>query len=354
MYALHPLHLPPRSAAAQGRRAGASARRRRPARPGGLRRRRGRPAGAAGARAMWPTCLGPCRLSADQVIEEEPDDSPFTARRPGHRPETGQLLRWLLGSRRQRRGAGARQVAEVVISQLDKMRSVWNRAPAESVQQTVSRRRPIMAGLNSRTDRCLNPGRPAQANPPLRIDSISPGPTGARSACPRARQRPGGRPERALAAGSRHGSPERIRIWGAAFVVSLMERARVCRTRPEALPAGLAPRHGLAPPAHPRLTAAGPGLRGALAGVWGRARHGPAGRRIFPALQGRPGPDRHHRRLLREAGIGAAGHHGSPRPPENHRDGAAGAVCAYTRTVWRGTRKPLASHQPRPSARPDH
>ena len=74
--------------------------------------------------------LRDCRLSADQVIEEEPDDSPFTARVRATVPETGQLLRWLLGC-----GANVEVLApakwrEVVISQLDKMRSVYGTGSA--------------------------------------------------------------------------------------------------------------------------------------------------------------------------------------------------------------------------------
>lgn len=74
--------------------------------------------------------LRDCRLSADQVIEEEPDDSPFSARVRATVPETGQLLRWLLGC-----GANVEVLApakwrEVVISQLDKMRSVYGTGSA--------------------------------------------------------------------------------------------------------------------------------------------------------------------------------------------------------------------------------
>ncbi len=74
--------------------------------------------------------LRDCRLSADQVIEEEPDDSPFSARVRATVPETGQLLRWLLGC-----GASVEVLApakwrEVVISQLDKMRSVYGTGSA--------------------------------------------------------------------------------------------------------------------------------------------------------------------------------------------------------------------------------
>ena len=74
--------------------------------------------------------LRDCRLSADQVIEEEPDDSPFSARVRATVPETGQLLRWLLGC-----GANVEVLApakwrEVVISQLDKMRAVYGAGDA--------------------------------------------------------------------------------------------------------------------------------------------------------------------------------------------------------------------------------
>jgi len=41
--------------------------------------------------------LRDCRLAENQVIEEEPDDSPFKARVRVTVPETGQLLRWILG-----------------------------------------------------------------------------------------------------------------------------------------------------------------------------------------------------------------------------------------------------------------
>lgn len=74
--------------------------------------------------------LRDCRLSENQVIEEEPDDSPFTARVRATVPETGQLLRWLLGC-----GANVEVLApakwrEVVISQLDKMRAVYGAGDA--------------------------------------------------------------------------------------------------------------------------------------------------------------------------------------------------------------------------------
>ena len=69
--------------------------------------------------------LRDCRLSADQVIEDEPDGSPFSARVRATVPETGQLLRWLLGC-----GANVEVLApakwrEVVISQLEKMAAIY-------------------------------------------------------------------------------------------------------------------------------------------------------------------------------------------------------------------------------------
>ncbi len=74
--------------------------------------------------------LRDCRLSENQVIEEEPEDSPFSARVRATVPETGQLLRWLLGC-----GANVEVLApakwrEVVISQLDKMRAVYGAGDA--------------------------------------------------------------------------------------------------------------------------------------------------------------------------------------------------------------------------------
>ncbi|MCK6386551.1 MAG: WYL domain-containing protein [Zoogloea sp.] len=72
--------------------------------------------------------LRDCRLSADQTIEDEPDDSPFSARVRATVPETGQLLRWLLGC-----GANVEVLApakwrEVVVSQLEKMGAIYGPA----------------------------------------------------------------------------------------------------------------------------------------------------------------------------------------------------------------------------------
>lgn len=69
--------------------------------------------------------LRDCQLSENQVIEEEPEDSPFSARVRATVPETGQLLRWLLGC-----GANVEVLApakwrEVVISQVEKMGAVY-------------------------------------------------------------------------------------------------------------------------------------------------------------------------------------------------------------------------------------
>lgn len=69
--------------------------------------------------------LRDCRLSENQVIEEEPDGSPFTARVRATIPETGQLLRWLLGCGANVEVLAPQKWREVVVSQLEKMRGVY-------------------------------------------------------------------------------------------------------------------------------------------------------------------------------------------------------------------------------------
>jgi predicted DNA-binding transcriptional regulator YafY len=49
-------------------------------------------------RGYLATLLSACPLSADQVIEDEPEDSAFSLRISARVPSTGQLLRWLLGA----------------------------------------------------------------------------------------------------------------------------------------------------------------------------------------------------------------------------------------------------------------
>ena len=78
-----------------------------------------------GMRGYVADLLRDCRLSENQVIEEEPEDSPFSARVRATVPETGQLLRWLLGC-----GANVEVLApakwrEVVVSQLEKMGAIY-------------------------------------------------------------------------------------------------------------------------------------------------------------------------------------------------------------------------------------
>lgn len=71
--------------------------------------------------------LRDCKLADNQVIEDEPEDSPFKARVRVTVPETGQLLRWILGC-----GANVEVVApakwrEVVAGQVGKMRALYPR-----------------------------------------------------------------------------------------------------------------------------------------------------------------------------------------------------------------------------------
>jgi hypothetical protein len=110
--------------------------------------------------------LRDCRLSADQVIEDEPEGSPFSARVRATVPETGQLLRWLLGC-----GANVEVLApakwrEVVVSQLEKMGAIYGLRRQAEPGATEG----VVNGLHhastaiSRTKRCPSPDS-ARANP---------------------------------------------------------------------------------------------------------------------------------------------------------------------------------------------
>ncbi|MBS0348150.1 MAG: WYL domain-containing protein [Proteobacteria bacterium] len=69
--------------------------------------------------------LRDCKLAENQVIEDEPDGSPFKARVRAKVPETGQLLRWLLGCGDNVEVVAPAKWREVAISQIEKMRAIY-------------------------------------------------------------------------------------------------------------------------------------------------------------------------------------------------------------------------------------
>jgi len=69
--------------------------------------------------------LHDCALSEDQVIEAEPEGSPFAARVRATVPGTGQLLRWILGCGANVEVVAPARLRAVVAGQVEKMRGLY-------------------------------------------------------------------------------------------------------------------------------------------------------------------------------------------------------------------------------------
>lgn len=69
--------------------------------------------------------LRDCKLAENQIVEDEPEDSPFKARVRATVPETGQLLRWILGCGDNVEVVAPARWREVVISQVEKLRAIY-------------------------------------------------------------------------------------------------------------------------------------------------------------------------------------------------------------------------------------
>ncbi|RYU61413.1 WYL domain-containing protein [Methylolobus aquaticus] len=76
-------------------------------------------------RGYLDTVLRVCPLSADQKIEDEPEDSDFTLRACAQVPSTGQLLRWLLGAGDNLEVLAPEELRHVVAMQAAKMAALY-------------------------------------------------------------------------------------------------------------------------------------------------------------------------------------------------------------------------------------
>jgi len=77
--------------------------------------------------------LRDCALAEDQRIDEEPEGSPFRARVHATVPDTGQLLRWILGCGANVEVVAPARLREVVAMQIDKVASIY-RSPVQTAQ----------------------------------------------------------------------------------------------------------------------------------------------------------------------------------------------------------------------------